>query len=326
LQTPATTLSPAAAALRHRALTGMLFNALACPTRPEGFNFWQGYAKALADLANGTGDKLSSKDGGSGYQLPGYVAVAARCLGDDVYRLTRAEVLDRLASAGIEVATDALAALDVVAAHQLENGAVATVDLHDEHAADAVVVGDGSLLNHGSASGGTLNVIVAEASPLTHPAIGQHWPGQGGVYVGIVDNEHLIACTAPEASFTSSWGTYGENVEGAKSCTDGRANTASMAAAGSACASRVLALEVDGHKDLFIPSQAQLQHAYQAAPEAFEEEGWHWSSTQVSRHLAFAQYFENGSSHWGSKDDEFRVRAFRGLPLDHLNTSKGGAL
>ncbi len=165
----------------------------------------------------------------------------------------------------------------------------------------------------------------AATSALTPPAIGQVWPTQGGVYLGVFENEHLIACTAPEATFTSVWGTYGTLIDGAKSRTDGRANTAAMAAAGCACASRVLALDVDGHADLFIPSQSQLQHAYTAAPGAFEKEGWHWSSTQYSRYIAFAQDFESGGSYWFSKDYEFRVRAFRGLPLEHLTTSKGGA-
>lgn len=163
---------------------------------------------------------------------------------------------------------------------------------------------------------------VKYAQPIvTPPSIGQAWPSQGGVYLGIFEGEHLIACTAPEASFISAWGEYGKNITGAQSRTDGRANTASMAAAGSECAIRVQALDVDGHKDLFIPSQAQLKHAHTVAPPAFEKSDWHWSSTQSSRISAFVQDFQDGYSDWFTKGSEFRVRAFRAIPLQPLNTS-----
>jgi hypothetical protein len=169
----------------------------------------------------------------------------------------------------------------------------------------------------------------AATSALTPPAIGQYWYGQGGIYLGVCDGEagqprqHLIVANDPNACFQSVWGKYGEDVAGAKQQFDGRANTLAMAAAGCEIAHKVLALEIDGHRDFFIPAREQLRHAYQATPDAFVKEGWHWSSTQNSRHDAFAQDFEGGGSDWNYKGNEFRVRAFRGLPLDHLNTSKG---
>ncbi|MFC5524040.1 hypothetical protein [Polaromonas jejuensis] len=163
----------------------------------------------------------------------------------------------------------------------------------------------------------------------TPPAPGQYWPGQGGVYVGICRGEdgqpprHIVVATAPEASFTGAWGEYGKDVPGAKHRFEGRTNTVAMAAAGSEIAQRVLALQIDGHQDFHIGSQAEMALASANAPELFEP-GYHWSSTQVSRNGAFVQGFEFGSSFWDGKDGEHRVRAFRGLPLESLNTLAEG--
>jgi hypothetical protein len=161
----------------------------------------------------------------------------------------------------------------------------------------------------------------AAAPDETPPAVGQPWPSQGGVYLGLHQGEHLIAMTAPEFNFTGAWGEYGQNVANAKSRTDGMANTKAMAAAGCDIAVKVLDLEFDGRKDLFIPSQSQLQHAHTAAPDAFEKSGWYWSSTQYSSYSAFVQHFEDGYSNWNVKDDGHRVRAFRAIPLQPLITS-----
>jgi hypothetical protein len=136
----------AIAALRHRAHLGLLVAALMPSSdRTTKFNQWQGYARALRDIERGAGEKLAAKDAAlHGYQLPRYLAPAAGALGEDVERLSIGEIHDRLTAAGIEVAPDALTGLDVVSAHHLEDGIVATVDEDGEHAAVRVVVDDGA--------------------------------------------------------------------------------------------------------------------------------------------------------------------------------------
>jgi len=120
----------------------MLINALTGANRPEQFDFWQGYAKALRDLSNGLGDKLAAKDAAlQGYQLPGVLQAAANCLGNDLYGLPRVAVVERLAQAGIELPADAVADADVVPVNQLKNAAVASGELDSKHA-PAVVDGD----------------------------------------------------------------------------------------------------------------------------------------------------------------------------------------
>jgi hypothetical protein len=157
----------------------------------------------------------------------------------------------------------------------------------------------------------------AGTATTTPPRIGQPWPAQGGIYLGICrgdagqPDQHLIVVTTdPAATFKSVWGEYGQDVAGAKSRFDGRANTIAMAAAGSEAAKRVLALQVNGVADCFMPSQSQLQLACANAPEAFERD-YHWSSTQDSQYSVFAHDFEI----WCRvcKDDQHRVRAFRAI-------------
>lgn len=144
----ATNPSPASAALRNRAHTGMLFNVISNSPKPEQFYFWQGYAKALCDLEGKAGAVLAARDAElHGYQTSGFLAAAARCLDVDIYRLSRAEVVQRLAQAGIEVASDGVANTDISATGQLKDSAVTAIDLDGEHAAHLVDAKDDSVVH-----------------------------------------------------------------------------------------------------------------------------------------------------------------------------------
>lgn len=170
--------------------------------------------------------------------------------------------------------------------------------------------------------------MAASSAPLDNnpPAIGEYWPGQGGVYGGILpafDGQparHLIfsAIDAPE---DLTWGPYSKAIEGAASRTDGRANTAALLAAkvtqGLAFPAAEWAAQhtADGHEDFHLPSQAELFMALLYAPQIFDKAPWYWSSTQDSPDDAFAQDFELGYSAWGSKANDWRVRAVRWIPL-----------
>ncbi len=167
----------------------------------------------------------------------------------------------------------------------------------------------------------------AAAAPTTTlrtlqlPAIGTHWPKQGGVFAGILrgapgqPDAALIIPTGAQFELQGQWGEYGKDVPGATSRTDSAANTSAMAAAGSTIAQQVLALRDDaGRADYAIPSQAALQLAAANVPELFAQE-WYWSSTQDSRDDAFVQDFEHGLSNWVSKGISYRVRAVRTIHL-----------
>ena len=132
-------------------------------------------------------------------------------------------------------------------------------------------------------------VAAAVTSATQPPAPGQHWPEQGGTYIGISSAEggmpahHLVALDiTPSKRLT--WAA-------AKKWADSLG---------------------DGAR---LPTQLEAMLAWTTSRDAFEN-GWYWTGTQLSRNDAFVQDFEGGFSYWGFKGNEHRVRAFRGLTLD----------
>jgi hypothetical protein len=81
------------------------------------------------------------------------------------------------------------------------------------------------------------------------------------------------------------WNASDVDVPGAHSLTDGMANTEAMAAAGSKLAQRVLALNIDGFTDWYIPSKDELELCYRNAKPSsrrnWEDEGSNANSVPV---------------------------------------------
>ena len=158
------------------------------------------------------------------------------------------------------------------------------------------------------------------------PALGEYWPGQGGIFVGSMPAmhglpaRHLIVAKAEDEK-ELAYGGYGVDVPGAASRIDGPANTAALLAHTAAsgiehpAAAYCAAYTADGHTDFHYPSQACLFMASLFAPQAFNKRGWYGSSTQGDRDFALSQVFEYGLSLWGRKGDEFRVRPLRWIQL-----------
>lgn len=173
-------------------------------------------------------------------------------------------------------------------------------------------------------------VITPEATASLNttqpPAYGEYWAGQGGIYCGTLPAmhglpaRHLVFSTV-EAPERLTWGPYGEKVPGCDSRVDGRTNTAAVLAHKATSGSDYPAAEwaaaytADGHTDFHLPSQADLFMASLCAPNAFNPNSWHWSSTQGGPRRAFVQDFEYGNSHWTSKGVTYRVRAVRWIHL-----------
>ena len=159
----------------------------------------------------------------------------------------------------------------------------------------------------------------AANSEIVVPAIGSIWPGQGGVYAGLIrgedgqPNHHLVVAIADAGKLKGEWGNYGNAITGAESRNDGLANTKAMADAGSKLAKAALSLEIEGHADFYLPAQAELMLCFANAREHFDKE-WHWSSTQYSAYYAWAQYFSTGNVNDHVKVNEFRARAVRRIP------------
>jgi hypothetical protein len=152
------------------------------------------------------------------------------------------------------------------------------------------------------------------------PAAGEVWVGQGGRFICTLPEllglpaRHLVFADAEEESLP--FGPYAD-IDGARSHHDGAANTKALIAAGAEykAAHWAASQRADGHADFHLPSRFDLLMAYMCAPQLFKTSGYYWSSTQYSRYYAFVQYFENGDSLWGGKDNGHRVRACRVIPL-----------
>lgn len=157
--------SAAIAALRNRAITGLLINGCHPPEVPGryGFSFWQGYIKALQDLSSGAGRTLAASDKMcSGYKPLGYLQAAFTALAECAESATFAKVEQLLSAQGVQVTGHPVALLEADASEQLENGVSGIVDAHDKHAPAMVDGNDGSLFLHGNDSLRSNRLTVAQ--------------------------------------------------------------------------------------------------------------------------------------------------------------------
>ena len=166
-------------------------------------------------------------------------------------------------------------------------------------------------------------VDVSETSTqsLTPPRIGQYWSGQGGIYAGIMrDGENqwcLILAAKEQGLIDTNWGKPGETIPGEFSRRDGQHNTALILAAEpfNEIATYITAIEIDGHRDFYWPSQCENNLLFANLPEHLNRE-WHWSSTQYSARYAWDQYFEDGDQGVLNKDGSLAARAVRRLVIE----------
>lgn len=126
------------------------------------------------------------------------------------------------------------------------------------------------------------------------PMIGQPWPGQGGIYAGMVRGDdglpdyHLILAEhEPE---------------------DRMAWQAAMDYAGT--------VEADGHKDFTLPKRKEQAILFGNLKERLKE-AWYWSCEPHASYSDYAwyQYFSSGSQDYGHKDNNLRARAVRRLVI-----------
>ena len=92
-------------------------------------------------------------------------------------------------------------------------------------------------------------------------------PFDGGFFAGVftlgTDRYGLIVSPKARGDLPNQpWGEYGQDIPNARSCNDGRANTSAMAEAGCTLAKSILALDIDGHTDWYLPSRDELELIY----------------------------------------------------------------
>lgn len=97
------------------------------------------------------------------------------------------------------------------------------------------------------------------------PAIGAAF--EGGFFAGLftLNGETYGLVVAPKAQGEleeARWGNYGNDLQGAISFNDGQANTRAMAEAEPDLARWMLALEINGFADWYLPSRDELEICY----------------------------------------------------------------
>lgn len=150
------------------------------------------------------------------------------------------------------------------------------------------------------------------------PAIGEYWPGEGGVNGGLFQGGdrpfYLIVPEGEDAQAELEWGGYGIELDGAQSPWDGQANTAYLAGsnrehdhpAAQFCAN----FERDGHKDFYLMSRREATFLEATVPDLFAKR-WYWTSSQFSANYAYNVDFGVGWLDDSGKNDERLVRPVR---------------
>jgi hypothetical protein len=166
------------------------------------------------------------------------------------------------------------------------------VNIHTPH--DTVALMSAVLAAGASALIANKDRASAAQGQARAPAIGEIWPGQGGIYVGLSRGEegqpdaHLIVHVA-EAEDTLDW-------EGAKAW--------------------AAAITVDGLlTDFHLPTRSESALLYANVRDLMDKDGWYWTSTQYAGYESYAWYqsFGLGGQSSYRKSYEGRVRAVRRL-------------
>ena len=165
----------------------------------------------------------------------------------------------------------------------------------------------------------TLAIAAAPAIAASDiPAIGQYWPGEGGINMGLVaargdvPAHYLIA--ASQDIGDHAWSGYRAELKGT-SKTDGLLNTRLLCddevqhPAANACAE----YQADGHHDFYLPAASELYQGWLNCPEVFAQDCYYWSSSQRSADSAFDMIFGGGNQGYDGKLNELRVRPVRRL-------------
>ena len=131
----------------------------------------------------------------------------------------------------------------------------------------------------------------------TTPAINQHWPEQGGIFIGsrIIDGQahHIVIPGGIEFDHVDIPFSRVEQVVAESD-------------------------ELNGFSDWRAPDKEDLMLAYINSREHFDTDGWYWSRTPEDDHWAWAVDFENGNTRDFSRYNEFRVRPVRSFPASAI--------
>jgi hypothetical protein len=165
-----------------------------------------------------------------------------------------------------------------------------------------------------------MTISKQSVAAVVPPAIGEYWPGQGGIYAGIMpdfvghDPRHLIFST--DEAIGVEWGGYLVHEPGATSSHDGEANTRALIASRYSHPAAEWADKYvkDGHTDFHLPSRQEWDVASVTIREQFVKNDWYWSSTEQSPTMAWGRNFNGHDLLYSYKTFSGRARAVRTVP------------
>ncbi len=151
--------------------------------------------------------------------------------------------------------------------------------------------------------------------PADRPAIGQYWPGQGGIYAGdFLGGDGSIYglivsdCGTDQDIGNAPWGWDGSL---ALSDWDGLGNTKVLISGDNPAAKLAAEYIRDGCTDFYLPARRELLLASANLHYRFGKESWYWTSTPYGENSACAMAFKYGFTDDRSCTSEYRVRPFR---------------
>lgn len=133
-----------------------------------------------------------------------------------------------------------------------------------------------------------------DAAPtIKPPAIGQYWPGQGGIYIGLARGQN----GEPDAHLIRGTGAPAGNLKWSAAVEWARAYTA------------------DGFTDFRLPERFEGALLYANDDELRADSRWCWLGTESTGSYAWNQYFSYGYQYTYRKSYEGRAVAVRRLAL-----------
>jgi len=154
------------------------------------------------------------------------------------------------------------------------------------------------------------------------PALGEVWPGEGGINGGLVRArgdvaEHYLIFASKDSGKIPE-GSLGVASK-ANSKTDGSLNTKTLLEESGTHPAAIACVEfqADGHNDFYLPAPAELYQGWVNIPQVFVSttpEYMHWTSMQAPiENATYTMTFENGDLYWYQRDYPLYVRPVRRL-------------
>ena len=154
-------------------------------------------------------------------------------------------------------------------------------------------------------------------------SVGDYGPAGGIVFLTDGMNGLEAAPEDQNGGYGVQWGCSSDDIRGADSLSDGAQNSVHILAAHCEAKTPGLSLAIDlvdayslnGYEDWFLPSQDELNVLYteKNVVGGFVNDGYYWSSSEISASQVWGQYFNTGYQGSYSKNGENRVRSIRYL-------------